>query len=422
MIVMLILFFVQMVNTIWKTCLLEQPCEQVRLTALDSLHHFLFFLSSKTRDVWLSVALSALRDIKDVKLFKTFDSSNPQEFMLCWEFWKEICGRVVQFSPFSCSEWTEDTENVTDHLGPYQTFTFLVRLMEKDLEIWWKDVGSSNLTSDVKFNYPLVFYILGGTMKDLLKNFSKTVLSLYKQFLKVDHELTEVRKLVAIFANCLSHLDLSDDYGSLYGGYKRSLANMICSVYTETVLPATRLYCELSLLSPSWLSVLVSHRLMTRASRQFEKVTDVSSLKSKFASLSQSQDVSLLLVIDNFTHKLIGKECQTVPNINVIHSGYQQVHSIFRAYWHYYKNANSDFSTFKQLSRLEDTGNKEKVVKFGNILFHLTSLTQTVALLTEFANSKLSFHSARARESSEGLDEIGALRALLFAMNSCNEY
>ena len=296
-----------MLNTVWKRCLLEESCDSVRETALDYLDHLLFFVSSLNRDAWLTIALSAFRGLKDDRLFKTFDWSNPQELILCTEFWKDICDQVIQNSTFSCYLWEDNTDDIRPYLGPYLLLNFLVRMMEKDMEIWWKNVEDSNLTSDAKFNYPVLFYILGGTMKDLLKNFSKTVLCLYKQFLKLDHDLTEVRKLLGIFAFCLSHLDLRDEFGSLFGGLKRNLAKMIADIYIEACLPATSLYTELSLLSPSWLSVLVSHRLMTRTSRQFDKVTDVSSLHSKFSSLSQSEDVSLLLVIDNFTHKLIGR-------------------------------------------------------------------------------------------------------------------
>jgi len=113
------------------------------------------------------------------------------------------------------------------------------------------------------------------------------------------------------------------------------------------------------------------------------------------------------MVLDNFTHKLLG---------------YQQVHSIFRAYWHYFKNIKTDFITFNQLSQLEETGPREKIVKFGRILFHLTSLTESVALLTEFANNRLSFHSSKNSNPTDSLDEIGALRALLFTMNCCNDF
>ena len=96
---------------------------------------------------------------------------------------------------------------------------------------------------------------------------------------------------------------------SLYGGHKRSLAKQLCDLYLESCLPATKLYTELSLLSPSWLSALVSQRLLTRSDRQFDKVTDVSHLKQKFLSLSRCQDLTVLMLLDNFTHKLLGKAC-----------------------------------------------------------------------------------------------------------------
>ena len=108
--------------------------------------------------------------------------------------------------------------------------------------------------------------------------------------------------------------------------------------------------------------------------------------------------------------------------MRILFVGYQQVHSIFRAYWHYFKNIKTDFITFNQLSQLEETGPREKIVKFGRILFHLTSLTESVALLTEFANNRLSFHSSKNSNPTDSLDEIGALRALLFTMNCCNDF
>ena len=295
-----------MLNTVWTRCLMSNSCRHVMLAALDYLHHLLFFLTAQTRNSWLTMALSAFRELKDNKLFNSFDSANPQELLLCHEFWKDICGRVMQNSEYSGCLWEDNTDSSWDYLGPYLIFKFLVKMMKKDLEIWGEIVGRTNLTSDGKFNYPAVFYILGGTDKHLVKNFSRTVLSLYRQFLQTDHELTEVRKLVSIFAVFLSHLDLQEDYGSLYGGHKSSLAKQLCSLYLETSLPATRLYTELSLLSPAWLSALVSQRLLARSNRQYDKLRDVSQLKQKFLSLSQSQDLTLLMVLDNFTHKLLG--------------------------------------------------------------------------------------------------------------------
>lgn len=47
---------------------------------------------------------------------------------------------------------------------------------------------------------------------------------------------------------------------ALYWGDKRSLAMAVCDVLTEAQLPATQLYTELSLTTPAWFSVMLSHR------------------------------------------------------------------------------------------------------------------------------------------------------------------
>ena len=47
---------------------------------------------------------------------------------------------------------------------------------------------------------------------------------------------------------------------ALYWGDKRSLAMMVCDVWSEVTLTAENLYVELSLISPGWLSAMLSHR------------------------------------------------------------------------------------------------------------------------------------------------------------------
>ena len=100
----------------------------------------------------------------------------------------------------------------------------------------------------------------------------------------------------------------------------------VCDVLTEAQLPATQLYTELSLTTPAWFSVMLSHRwlkiftivicdtvstnyyrLLARCSRQYEKVTDVSCLRSRFESLSQCNNITMILTMDNFAHKQIGQ-------------------------------------------------------------------------------------------------------------------
>ena len=47
-------------------------------------------------------------------------------------------------------------------------------------------------------------------------------------------------------------------------GEKRNLAILVSDTYSELHLPAERLFTELSLLKPDWLSVMTSHRLLVR--------------------------------------------------------------------------------------------------------------------------------------------------------------
>ena len=98
---------------------------------------------------------------------------------------------------------------------------------------------------------------------------------------------------------------------------------------------------------------------------------------------------------------------------------FQQIHSVFRAYWHFFKNSPNEFKVFKHLNSLEESGPKEKIIRFEDVLFHLPSLTKGVALLTDFANQRLSFFDDKCQGN---FDEIGALRALMFSMTGCDTF
>lgn len=74
---------------------------------------------------------------------------------------------------------------------------------------------------------------------------------------------------------------------------------------------------------------------------------------------------------------------------------------------------------FKGQNKLEESGPRDKVLRFDDILFNLPSLTETVALLTDFANSRITFFDDQCQGS---FDEIGALRALMFHMPGCDSF
>ena len=104
-------------------------------------------------------------------------------------------------------------------------------------------------------------------------------------------------------------------------------------------------------------------------------------------------------------------------------SAFQKVHCVFRGYWHFYKQSTSqqqtEFKVYKSLSNLEETGPKEKVIRFDDVLFHLPSLTQSVALLTDFANNRITFFDD---QGNGNFDEVGALRGLFFPMSGCDVF
>jgi len=254
--------------------------------------------------------------------------------------------------------------------------------------------------------YPLIYYILGGARKDLLKNISKTILRIYKRYLQIEHNLADIRKLIAMCAMLISHLDFMENYGALFWGEKRSFAVLVSEVYEEVHLTAEEMYYELSMLQPNWFSVMVSHSLMTKFSKYYEKVTGFFELRSRFSGLSISCDIPLIMVIDNYAHRLCS---------------FQQIHSIFRANWHYSKNPDTEFQTYKYLNKLEETGVKtvDKIIKFEDVLFRLTSATDSISILTDFANNKIKFLD----EDCKGdFDDIGALRALFFNMPAADDF
>jgi len=53
------------------------------------------------------------------------------------------------------------------------------------------------------------------------------------------------------------------------------------------------------------------------------------------------------------------------------------------------------------------------------VLFHLPSLTQSVALLTDFANNRITFFDD---QGNGNFDEVGALRGLFFPMSGCDVF
>ena len=204
----------KVLNVLFKTLLLEETNLHVINSAVNYLNHFLFLHCSSASDrvVWLKSSLSALRNLKDEKLFRSFTFVNNQELLLCTEFFKEIIEKVIQNSVFSRSFLLhQDPEPSGDEsVGPFMLFQFIVKMLRRDYEIWSLDEKNK---SQAEKTLPMIFYLLGGSTRDLLKMMKNTVLKVYKQFLKIDHPLSDVRSLLSICAHLVSHLDFVEDYG-----------------------------------------------------------------------------------------------------------------------------------------------------------------------------------------------------------------
>ena len=209
----------KVLNVLLKDLLLEESNQYVINSAIDYLNNFLFLHGNTTdRFVWHSTILSALRNLKDDKLFRQFNLSNAQDLVLCTEFWRDLIEKVIQnclFTKYS-EEYREsyDVESSGTE-GPFMLLQFLVKLLEKDFQIWWQHHKKKHLDNytDQVGDLPLLFYILGGSARDLLKTIKSTILKLYKHFLKMDHGLAEVRTLLSMTAILVSHLDFHEEYG-----------------------------------------------------------------------------------------------------------------------------------------------------------------------------------------------------------------
>ena len=209
----------KILNVLFKDLLLEESNHYVIHSTIDYLNTFLF-LHGNTSDrfVWHSTILSALRNLKDDKLFRQFNLSNAQDLVLCTEFWKDLIDKVIQnclFTKFS-EEYRENYDvDRSGSMGPFMLLQFLVKLLEKDFQIWWLYHKKKQLDNDIDQvgELPLLYYILGGSTRDLMKIVKTSILRLYKHFLKIDHGLSEVRKLLSMTAILVSHLDFHAEYG-----------------------------------------------------------------------------------------------------------------------------------------------------------------------------------------------------------------
>ena len=100
--------------------------------------------------------------------------------------------------------------------------SFVVKVLQRDFEIWWKHFRLTDHKDGRELSYPLLHYILGGS-RNIFINVTKSILSLYKTLLVNKKELSMPRKLLARVALLFSHSDSREDSGLLQCGEKVSL-------------------------------------------------------------------------------------------------------------------------------------------------------------------------------------------------------
>ena len=142
-------------------------------TAHSYLLHFLSLhlaRDSRHRPHWLNLVLSAFRNVRDEKVFRTFDYRNPHDLHSCGLLWADLFSRLkdslekeeemkvklegeeevkiegeeevkiegeeevkIEVEEEVKIEVEDETEK-----GPWLLLSFLTTLLQRDLENWWK--------------------------------------------------------------------------------------------------------------------------------------------------------------------------------------------------------------------------------------------------------------------------------------------
>ena len=102
---------------------------------------YLHLQSMSDRSQWEELVLSSLRSLPNPAQYREFSVENPRDLQQCWNFFhhslKESRGQP----------------------GGNQFLAILVKILQKDFEVWWKHWRRRRGTST---SWPLLYYCLGG--------------------------------------------------------------------------------------------------------------------------------------------------------------------------------------------------------------------------------------------------------------------
>ena len=161
-----------LLNCILTRLLLREENRDVRNKSVHYLDNFLLLhLNNPSRENWLHLFLSACRNCPDERTFKTFDLSNNHDTRACWSFFsgilKEVLTRITK---------EEDSE---EDSGPIMFLDAMVKIMHRDFDYWWKHTRPKQSATDSTATYPILYYLLGGSGKNLLSNIKSSTLPLF---------------------------------------------------------------------------------------------------------------------------------------------------------------------------------------------------------------------------------------------------
>ena len=379
-------------NSLMMDYILEQSSPMVRISAYNYLDQFMFLhLGRETEDrpAWLKLILSACRTGSNLQ-WDSFSVESRQDIAQCWRF---FC-LVIQQYQAQCKDGScNDCQS-----GPELLLQLLVKLLRKDLELWWKHFRRSDGKDGRVLSFPLLYYMLDGSTS-LVHNMNTSVVRLYRAALASDNDVTVVRHLVSMCALLLAHMDSQVRQSFIFSGAKVEFAVNLETALSQCIAArqdSSWLFTELSLLQPPWLAMLVARRLiMTQPSKA--RLNTVSDLTCKLSQLTVSSCPVLAVAADCLAHRMVSS-CH--------------LHTLLRTHWLHSCCMQEQGSCWKMMERLDKAGVRtqpsSKVVRFrSGVTFKTSTIVDDLNMLADFVNGV---------KSVDG--DVGAISALLFKMTS----
>ena len=351
-------------HNLLSSCLRPHQSSLVVERILDylelSLYRFLSCLSSGiiTYRAWLEIILSACRTGPNID-YNSFNLDNKQDTAACLAFFRLL---LTEFS--SQQEGREGAALLAE---------FLLRLCQKDLQLWWRQHKSEGL--------PVLYYLLGDSTSSLVPTIKTLVSPVYRGLLEVPYsqKLGLVRRLISLCAILVSHLDEDNKQSYINGtASKHELAGVVATVLVHC---RESLWSELVLLQPDWFSLLVSRQLFSLLTGRRSKLSSLADLSKALARLSVEE-----------AGGGVGR-CLDILHYRAISSCH--LHTILRSVWQAGDN-NKSGTVFTMMNRLDRTQEKTyqdksrtKIVRFrSGVSFKLANMVEDINQLAGFVNGR----------------------------------